>query len=249
MIFTVAARELRSMFLSPLAWAILAVVQLLLGFMFLSQIDTFMTWQAQIAMMEDRPGVTEVVVAPLFGNAAVVLLLVVPLLTMRLISEERRNQTLSLLFSAPLSMSEIILGKFCGVLGFLLIMLGLITLMPLSLLMGGSLDFGMLASGLLGLLLLLASFAAIGLYMSSLTTHPAVAAITTFGALLLLWIINWMGNSGDPNSILAHLSMLNHFEPLLKGVFNSADIAYFLLFITTFIVLAIRRLDADRTQH
>lgn len=249
MIFTIAARELRSMFLSPLAWAILAVVQLLLGFMFLSQIDTFMTWQAQIAMMEDSPSVTEVVVAPLLGNAAVVLLLVVPLLTMRLISEERRNQTLSLLFSAPLSMSEIVLGKFFGVLGFMLIMLGLIALMPLSLLMGGNLDFGMLASGLLGLLLLLASFSAIGLYMSSLTTHPAVAAITTFGTLLLLWIINWMGNSGDPNSVLAYLSMLNHFEPLLKGMFDSGDIAYFALFITTFVVLAIRRLDADRTQH
>lgn len=247
MIFTLATRELYSLFLSPLAWAILAVVQLILGFMFLSQLETFLQWQAQIAMLEDAPSVTEVIVTPVLGNAAVILLLVVPLLTMRLISEERRNQTLPLLFSAPISMSEIVLGKFLGILSFLLVMIGLITLMPLSLLLGGNLDFGMLTAGLLGLILLLASFAAIGLYISSLTNHPTVAAITTFGALLLLWILNWAG-SGNPSSLLAYLSMLQHLEPLLKGVFNSADIIYFLLFICGFLVLTIRRLDGDRLQ-
>ena len=247
MAFTLAARELRSLFLSPLAWAILAVVQLILGFMFLSQIDVFLQWQAQISMLDNAPGITEVIVAPVFGDAAVILLLVVPLLTMRLISEERRNQTLPLLFSAPISMSEIVFGKYLGILSFLLIMVLLITLMPLSLLLGASLDFGMLAAGLLGLILMLASFAAIGLYISSLTNHPAVAAITTFGALLLLWIINLAGNS-DPDGVLAYLSMLQHLQPLLKGVFNSSDIAYFLLFILCFLVLTIRRLDADRLQ-
>ena len=247
MILTLAGRELRSLFLSPLAWAILAVVQLVLGFMFLSQVDTFLQWQAQIAMLDNAPGITEVIVAPLLGNAAIVLLLVVPLLTMRLISEERRNQTLPLLFSAPISMSEIILGKYLGILSFLLIMVLLIALMPLSLLLGGNIDIGMLAAGLLGLTLMLASFSAIGLYISSLTSHPTVAAITTFGALLLLWILNWASNSA-PDGVLAYLSMLQHLQPLLRGVFNSADIAYFLLFIFCFLVLAIRRLDADRLQ-
>ncbi len=247
MITTIARRELRSLFLSPLAWSILAVVQLILGFMFLSQIDTFLQWQAQIALLEDAPGITEVVAMPLFGNAAVVLLLVVPLLTMRLISEERRNQTLPLLFSAPISMSEIVLGKYLGILTFLLIMVAMIALMPLSLLLGGNLDFGMLMSGILGLTLLLASFAAIGLYISSLTRHPTVAAIITFGVLLLLWVINW-ASSNNPDGVLAYLSMLHHLEPLLKGVFNSSNVIYFVLFIFCFLVLAIRRLDADRLQ-
>ncbi len=247
MVFTLAGRELRTLFLSPLAWAILAVVQLILGFMFLSQLDTFLQWQAQIALLENAPGTTEIIVAPLLGNAAIVLLLVAPLLTMRLISEERRNQTLPLLFSAPISMSEIVIGKYLGILSFMLIMVVLIALMPLSLLLGGSLDIGMLAAGLLGLTLMLASFSAIGLYISSLTRYPTVAAVTTFGALLLLWIINWASNS-DPNGVLAYLSMLHHLQPLLRGVVNSADIAYFLLFILSFLVLAIRRLDADRLQ-
>ena len=251
MIFTIAARELRSMFLSPLAWAILAVVQLILAYMYLVQIDFFMQIQPRLPGLDNAPGVTDVVVAPLFGNSAIVLLLVVPLVTMRLVSDERRNQTLSLLFSAPLSMTEIILGKFVGVLGFLFIMLLLIALMPLALLTGGSLDAGVVLSGLLGLALLIASFAAVGLCMSTLTTQPTIAAISTFGVLLLLWIVDWAGRgrSGESGDIFGYISILRHYEPLLRGIFNSSDIIYYLLFIFTFIILSIRRLDAERLQH
>ncbi|MEO5573475.1 MAG: ABC transporter permease subunit [Gammaproteobacteria bacterium] len=251
LIFTIAARELRSMFLSPLAWSILAVVQLIIGYMFLINIDGFRQVQPRLAGLEGAPGVTSLVIAPLLGSAAVVLLLVVPMMTMRLISEERRNQTLSLLFSAPLSMTQIVLGKYLGLLGFLLIMLGMIALMPLSLLLGGSIDLGQFAAGLLGLALLLASFAAVGLFMSTLTTQPTVAAISTFGVLLLLWILDWAGaaqaNAGD--SLFTYLSLVNHYEALLRGVFRSSDVIYYLLFIISFLVLSIRRLDAYRLQH
>ncbi|OGT19776.1 MAG: ABC transporter permease [Gammaproteobacteria bacterium RBG_16_57_12] len=250
MILTIAGRELRSLFLSPLAWSILAVVELILGFMFLSQIDAYLMAQPQLAMMESAPGITDFIIAPLFGNAAVVLLLALPLVTMRLISEERRNQTISLLMSAPLSMTEIALGKYLGILGFVLIMLGMIVLMPLSLLLGGSLDLGMLASGTLGLALLLASFAAIGLFMSTLTAHPAVAAIATFGTLLLLWILDLSASGGgQEDNVLRYLSLLRHFEPMLRGGFDSTDFVYFLLIIATFLILSIRRLDAYRLQH
>lgn len=154
MIGHIAARELRSLFLSPLAWSILAVVQFILAWLFLGQLDVYIAFQSRIAMMENPPGATEVIVAPLFSSATIILLLVIPLLTMRLVSEERRSRTLPLLFSAPVSMSEIVLGKYLGLLGFLAIMLALITLMPLSLLSIGTLDFGLLASNLLGLLLM-----------------------------------------------------------------------------------------------
>lgn len=247
MMFAIAARELRSLFLSPLAWSILGVVQLILGYMFLAQLDAYLMFQGQLGASAEAPGVTEVVVAPVYANAAVILLLVMPLLTMRLISEERRAQTISLLFAAPLSMLEIVLGKFLGVLGFLLLMVAMISLMPLALLVGGSLDYGMFAAAALGLVLLLACFAAIGLYISSLTSQPAVAAITTFGALLLLWIIDWMGKTGEAGGEwLSYLSLLRHYEPLVQGVFDTSDVVYFLLFIITFLVLSVRRLDADR---
>lgn len=249
MVFSIAARELRSLFLSPLAWTVLAVVELIIAYMFFVQVDFFLQIQPRLPSIEGAPGLTEVVVAPTFGNAAIVLLLVVPLLTMRLVSDELRNQTLSLLFSAPVSMTEIVLGKYLGVVTFLLVMLGLIATMPLALLAGGSLDFGMLAAGLLGLLLLLAGFAAVGLFMSTLTAQPTIAAVGSFGVLLLLWIIDWAGGSGGASGVFAYLSLLRHLEPLLKGAFDSSDLIYYLLFITTFIVLSIRRLDAYRLQH
>ena len=247
MIFTLAAKELRSLFLSPLGWTVLAVIQIILGYLFLSRVDVFLQVQPSLAGKPNAPGLGDVVVAQLFGSAAVVLLLVVPLLTMRLISEERRGQTLSLLFTAPISMTQIIMGKYLGVLGFLLMVIVLLALMPLSLLLGGHLDFGQFAAGLLGLTLLTASFAAAGLFMSTLTAQPTIAAIASFGLLLLLWLLDWAGSDGG--GLFSYLSLVRHYEALLRGVFNSSDILYYLLFITTFLVLAIRRLDADRLQH
>ena len=115
----------------------------------------------------------------------------------------------------------------------------------------GSIDLGLLAAIVFGLILLVAAFAAVGLYMSSLTQQPTVAAVSTFGILLLLWIIDWAGGkAGDDGAsgLLGYLSMLRHYEGLAKGVFSSADVIYFILFISTFLILSIRRLDVDRTK-
>jgi ABC-2 type transport system permease protein len=250
MIFTIAARELRSLFLSPLAWAILAVVQFIIAYLFLSAVDAYLMVQPRLAAIEGAPGVADLVIAPLFGNAAIILLLITPMITMRVLSEERRNRTISLLFSAPVSMTEIILGKYLGVLGFFLVLLAMIALMPLSLLAGTELDLGKLAAGLAGLTLLLAAFSAIGLFMSALTDQPTIAAISTFGLLLLLWIIDWAGKSeAQVSGLFAYLSMLRHYETLLKGLIHSTDVAYYLLITILFLGLSIRRLDADRLQH
>ena len=168
---------------------------------------------------------------------------------MRLISEERRNKTLTLLFTAPVSMTEIVIGKYLGVLGFLLLIVGMILFMPLSLLFGGALDLGKLSACVLGLSLLLAGFAAVGLYMSALTSQPTVAAVSTFGVLLMLWIVDWSSQSGSGGaSVLQYLSLLRHYEGLLRGWVSSTDVLYFVLFITTFLVLSVHRLDHDRLQ-
>ncbi|WJW75757.1 ABC transporter permease subunit [Thiohalobacter sp. IOR34] len=250
MILHIAARELRSLFLSPLAWSILAVVQFILAYLFLAQLDTYMQLAPRLAALEDAPGVTDVVIAPLLGNTAVVLLLVAPLITMRVLSEERRSRTLGLLLSAPVSMTEIVLGKYLGLLGFFFLLLALVAAMSLSLLAGTSLDLGKLFSGLLGLALLLGAFAAAGLFMSSLTDQPTIAAISSFGLLLLLWIIDWAGNSGtEVSGVFAYLSLLRHYESLLKGLFDSTDVLYYLLFILAFLVLSVQRLDAQRLPH
>ncbi|HEB59090.1 MAG TPA: ABC transporter permease [Gammaproteobacteria bacterium] len=252
MIWVLARRELQSLFLSPLAWSILAVIQFIMAYIFLYLLQTYIEAQPQLAMMESAPGVSEVVIGGMFQSTAFFLLLVIPLITMRVFSEERRSKTLPLLFSAPISMTEIVLGKFFGVLAFLAIMLGLLTLMPLSILVAGTIDFGMLASVLIGALLLLGAFASAGLFISTLTKQPIVAAVSTFGFLLFLWLIDIAASSvsvdGDA-SALSYLSLVRHFDAMAKGVFSSSDVIFYLLFITTFLVLSIRRLDNDRLQH
>jgi ABC-2 type transport system permease protein len=180
------------------------------------------------------------------------MLLVTPLLTMRLVSEERRANTLPLLFSAPVSLTEIVLGKYLGILAFLGVMVALLALMPVSLLFIGSLDLGLLAAVLLGLVLMLGAFAAAGLYMSTITAQPTVAAVASFGLLLMLWVIDWAGRAVSDTaetSVFGYLSLQRHYQALLRGVFDTSDIIYFALFILVFLVLSIRRLDADRLQH
>ncbi|WP_126452519.1 ABC transporter permease [Sulfuriflexus mobilis] len=252
MILHIAMRELRSLFLSPLAWAILAVLQFIMAWLFLVQIESFLQLQPRLAAIEGAPGITSIVAVPILDTAAFLLLLVTPLLSMRLISEERRSQTISLLFSAPLSMTEIVLGKYLGLMTFFAIMLGMFLLMPLSLLIGGSLDLGLLAAAMLGLGLLVASFAAVGLFMSSLTAQPLIAAMSSFGLLLLLWIIDWAGKAGQTDKVsglFSYLSIREHFESFTRGAVNSVDLLYYLLLIGTALIMSIRQLDAHRLQH
>ncbi len=250
MILSIAYREFRSLFLSPLAWSILATLQFILGYLFLTQVETFTALKDQLEGIDNAPGLTTIIVTPLYGNAAIILMLVTPLLTMRLICEERRNKTLPLLLAAPISTRDIIIGKFLGVWGLQLTITGLITLMPLSLLAGGTLDYGQFFANILALILLLAAFTATGLYMSCKAGHPTVAAMCTFGLLLLLWILDWSAGLKDQESpLLAYLSLLKHFQNMQSGLIATADLSYFVLFTAAFILLSIRNLDNDRLQR
>jgi ABC-2 type transport system permease protein len=247
MLYTIAIREFKSLFLSPLAWTVLAILQAILAYIFLTQVETFNLIQPKLATIEGAPGLTDIIVIPLFSNAAIILLLVTPLLTMRLICEERRNKTLSLLMSAPITSTDIIIGKYLGSLGLLLILVFLITLMPLSLLVGCELDMGKLFSNLLALILLVTAFTSTGLFMSTIAGHPTVAAMGTFGVLLLLWILDWTTSMNDQRSeLFEYLSILRHFQNLQSGQLNTADISYFLLFTMSFLFLGIRSLNKDR---
>ena len=246
MIRVIAMKELRLLFGSPLAWVVLAFLQLMFAWVFLSRLRIYLQLQPQLAMTPSAPGVTELVAAPVFATASIMLLMVVPLLSMRLIAEERRNQTLPFLMSAPVSIGGIVLGKFVALLGFLLLAVALILLMSLSLYLGGRLDLGLIAVNALGLLLLCGTFAAVGLYLSCLTAQPLVAAVGTFAVLLALWLINISTN--DPNSVLHLLSLIKHFDSFAKGTLAVNDLAYYVALIALFLLLSIRRLDGDRLR-
>ncbi len=248
MILVIARHELRRLFYSPLAWSILALVQLILAFLFLTAVQNYIdNVMPKLAGMANAPGVVSLVLTPFFLWAGVIMLGITPILTMRGFSEEYQTGSMALLIAAPLSVSEIVLGKYFGLVAFLSVMIAMITLMPLSLSLGTSLDWGHLQAQILGLFLLTASFAAAGLYISSLTRQPALAAVGGFGFLLLLFVFYVAGTAqGTQSQLFVYISHFSHYLPFLRGEFSTRALAYYLLFALTFLGLTIRQLDNQR---
>ncbi len=249
MIRTIAARELRSLFFSPLAWIMLGLIQFILAWSFLGNIDTFFSLQSELLKIRNAPGVTDLVVAPLFEFARILMLMITPLITMRLISEESQSGSIQLLLSSPASMTQIILGKYAGAMTFMLCIIGLTSLMPLSLGFATPLDYGKLLAGILTLTLNTSAFVALGLFMSTLTRQPIIAAISSSGLLIFFWIMNAAGTTGAADAnIFNQLSFTYHSLQMLRGIVYSADVIYFILFITGFLMLSIRQLENRRVQ-
>ena len=244
MIFTIAHKEFRSLFAAPSTWLILGALQFIFAWFFLARLDAFLQVQAQLAQLANAPGATQAVTAPLFGTVALVMMMLVPVFTMRLIAEERRNQTLTLLMTAPVSSVQIVLGKFLGLLLFLLLIITGCLLMVLVLAAGTQLDMGLLLSNALGLLLLTAAYAALGLYISSLTVQPVVAAIAALAALFGLWLVEV--SAVDNGNAWRALAPTSHFESFNLGLLNGGDLIFFPLFCIAFLLLAIRRLHNNR---
>ena len=244
MIRLIAMRELRSLLSMPSTWFVLAALQFIFAWFFLARLEAFLEVQPQLAQLANPPGVTITVAAPLFNTAALLLMMLVPMFTMRLIAEERRNQTLTLLLSAPLSGVRIVLGKFAGLLMFLLLLITTLPLMIGTLALGTHLDLGLLAANCIGLALLTASFVALGLYISALTSQPVIAAIGALAVLAGLWLAD-IGAS-DTHSLWHQFSPLYHFQNFNAGLLDSRDAVFFLLFTTVFLLLTIKRLHNNR---
>jgi ABC-2 type transport system permease protein len=195
------------------------------------------------------------VVTPLYATTAIVLLFAVPLLGMRSIAEERRNQTMVFLTSAPVSIIQIVLGKFLGLTLFVLLIVMLVTAMPLTLATSTRLDYGLIASLCAGLILIAAAFSAVSLYISCLTTYPMAAAFGAFAALLLMILMGEAAADGLrargwqlPAAFVQVFSPMKNFEPLGKGLVDTYAIACSIMLVVVFIVLAVRRLDARRLR-
>ena len=242
----IARHEIHRLFHSPLAWIILALVQFLFAMFFFILLSQYLEpagWQA-------GRGLTEVVVIGMLQFAGIILLFITPFITMRLFSEEYRSGTIKLLLSSPVSAYELVLGKYVGALVFLFCIWAMTALMPVSLLLGTPLDVGLLCCAFLGLALLIMTLTAIGLFASSLTQQPAVAATGSFGFSFVFWVIHIAANTGNERlaEVFTYLSLLKHYDNLLAGIFNSVDVVYYLLISLAFIMLSIYRLDAIRTQ-
>ena len=246
-VLTIAAHEFRRLLVSPFAWVVLASVQFILALFFYLLLSRYLESGGLYA----ERGITAVVVIGMLQIAGLVMLILSPFLTMRSFSEEFRGGTIKLLFSSPVSISALVLGKFCGLVLFYLCLLFLIALMPLSLSLGTTLDFGVFCSALLALFLLFCSFIAIGLFVSSLSATPALAAVGSFVVLISLWLIHIVNDTANANieAVVNYLSLQKHFNAMLSGAFNSSDAIYYLLLTMFFLVLSIWRLDRLRTYQ
>jgi ABC-2 type transport system permease protein len=199
-------------------------------------------------MIADRINLTDVVIRPLVQNMSIVLLFVMPLLTMRLFSEEKKSGTIELLLTYPVTDLAILFGKFLAAALLLLVMLAG-TLPFVVLLFGiGDPDPGTLLSGYLGLLLMGAAFMALGIFLSSLTENQIIAAAVSFGSALLFWVLSWSSTlSGEKvGAVLKQLSILEHLESFNKGILALSDLSFFVLFIAFFLFLTLRSLETNR---
>jgi gliding motility-associated transport system permease protein len=234
-IWSLMKKEVRAYFSSPIAYVVIAGFLLLVGYFFYSLVWWF---NAQAMQMAQNPyyaqqiNVNQMVFSPLFHNMSIILILVAPLLTMRLLAEEKKSGTDELLYTSPVSVGQIILGKYLAALVMLAAMLGLTALLSVFAFAFGNPEVAPWLTGYLGLFLMGAAFIAIGLFFSSLTENQIVAAFLTFVTLLLLLVLNWVTSSGAGTwqSVLGYLSFSQHFDDLTRGILDTKDIVYYASF-------------------
>ncbi|MFQ6110011.1 MAG: ABC transporter permease subunit [Candidatus Aminicenantales bacterium] len=234
-IWAICKKEIKTYFTSPIAYVVITVFLVLVGFFFYSLIWWFNSQSLQMARNPyyfQQLNINQMVYSPLFHNISIILLLMIPLLTMRLFSEEKKIKTDELLYTSPLSVSQIILGKYLASLFVLVVMLLLTGILSAFTFAYGNPELVPLLNGYLGLFLMGAAFIAAGIFFSSLTENQIVSAILTFGALLLFWILNWASYSagGIWRSVLNYLSLFQHFDDMTKGILDTTDIVYYVSF-------------------
>ena len=230
--FTIMKKELRIYFTSPIAYVVIAVFLLITGFLFYNIVEFATRQSAQIMQTQGalpQINLNDLIFRPVFGNMSVILMLTVPLLTMRLISEEKKSKTIELLLTSPVSLSAIVLGKFLAAMCVFTLMLALTGYMPVVMAYYGSIHWMPILVGYLGIWIIGGVFISVGLFASSLTENQIISSILSFGIILLLWLIGWMALS-LPNSfmgsLLTYVSIGEHSQNFIKGVLDTRDLIY-----------------------
>lgn len=233
-IFLIARRDLRAYFGSPIAYIVIAIFLLLLGFMFANLFSYFAQSLSQYSSLNvgQKPTLSDMVIRQLFGNANVILLFVAPFITMRLLAEEKKDHTIELLMTAPVRPIQIVLGKFLAGLGLIAVMLALTLVFPLILHFTANPDWGLIACCYFGILLVAATYVSVGLLWSALTENQIVAAVLTFGTLLLFWLVGWSAHRAGPvwSEVLNYLSLIGHYTNIAQGTIDSSDVIFYLSF-------------------
>ena len=249
-VFAIAGKELRSYFASPMAYIIIGLFSVLFGFFFWLFLRIFVAQSQQMMQFGGGGGanVNQQMIRYLLQNTTIVILFVMPMITMRTYSEEKRSGTIELLLTSPVTDVQIVIGKFLGTLGLYVAMLA-VTVVYMGLLFYlGNPEWRPIAAGYLGLLLVGCGFIAIGLFISSLTKNQIVAGVLTFAVFLMLWVIGWPADQAGPTmrQVLQSLSMVDHFDDFARGIIDTKHIVYYASMITLGLFLTAKSMDVER---
>jgi len=250
----IVAKELRSAFVSPIVYVVGAVFLLIFGI--LSYLAVINAGAQAIRVMQLQGGaaqlnLNDLVFRPTFYSTAIILLLVLPILTMRLFAEERKLRTFELLLTSPVGINEIVVGKFLAIYGIFLGLLALTGIVPLILSFYSSFDWNPVMTGYLGLALIGALFLATGVVASALTENQIVAAFLSFGFLILFWLLGALGTIlGDTalGQVISYLSFIEHFDRMVRGLIDTKDLVYYFTGLVFMLFLAHRVVESQRWQ-
>ncbi len=247
-ILAIAQKELKSYFASPIAYVVLGFFALTFGYFFYAILFFFEQSGARAAMGGQAVNVNEGLIRPVFLNATVIFLFILPLITMRTYSEEKRSGTIELLLTAPLTDLQIIMGKFLGAMGLYGAMLAVTCIHIGALYAFGQPEGWPIVTTYLGLLLMGGCFVSLGLFISSLTKNQIVAGMITFAVFLMLWVINWIAQAMGPTgqAVLNYLSITDHLDDFTKGILDTKHLVYYLSFIGFSLFLTARSVDTER---
>ncbi len=259
-ILAVLQKELKTYFVSPVAYVVLTVFFVISGYFFYSIVSIFVERSMMMMMQSQQFGgpppamdIPSLVSRNFFQVMSTVILFMLPMVTMATFAEEKRRGTIELLFTSPITNIQIILGKFLAALSFFAVML-----VPTLIYFGfvyfyssPSMGFGPVLSGYLGLLLLGGCLLSLGIFISTLTENQIVAASVTFGAFLILWVINISarGGSGPLQEILNYIAILEHFEDFSKGVIDTTSLTFYSSFIFVGLFLTYRSIESLRWRQ
>ncbi len=245
MIINIARKELNSMFASPMGWVILAIMQFSVGTYYTLSFNQYFEILSMRGVLPEQMGMTQFMCEGIFGSASILLIFIIPLVSMRLISDEIRSQTMTFLTSAPISITEIILGKFLALIVYHSLLIVMMVFMILILSIWAEVDYGLLITNVIGLWLLMCFASAVGLFFSSQTQYAVIAGFFTFLTLsLLVMIEKFFSTHSQP--LLSQLSIMSHYRNFSNGMLNTHDIIFFILFSMIFVLMSINRLHVNR---
>ncbi|PKN63690.1 MAG: ABC transporter permease [Deltaproteobacteria bacterium HGW-Deltaproteobacteria-15] len=245
----VLRKELTIFVSSPIFYAALFIFLLLTGYFFYSTVVGYSLISLQASSnpyLVERLNISDMFLKPFFADIAIILLLMLPLISMRTYAEEKKTGTIELLFTYPISDAAVLAGKFAAAVIILIIMLAGTVPSLLLLASIAKLEWGLVLSGYLGLMLMGASFLALGVFASSITENQIVAAVISFGLLLLFWVLGWGSRLAGPlmQEVIKQISVVDHLESFVEGLVDTRDLIFYLLFSFFWLFLTLRFLHS-----